>query len=208
MSQPQRDRATKGFRSGKYDVLVATDVAARGLDIEHVSHVINFDIPTTPEAYTHRIGRTGRAGREGQAFTIVSSEDRDAIRAIERRLGNPIERRTVGGFEGESVSTDDSARRGTGKPTSARPQRSRRRRPSAEGSGSSRNGSSRNSSNRNSASSGSSDSTGNSARSRPRVSGSETSKSDNGASENSRTRRRRRRRHLSDSGPDSARPSA
>lgn len=119
MTQPQRDRATKGFRKGEYDILVATDVAARGLDIEHVSHVINFDIPTTPDAYTHRIGRTGRSGRDGQAFTLVSRDDRDAIRAIERKLGSPIERRYVDGFEGENVSSDDSERRQGKKPSGA-----------------------------------------------------------------------------------------
>ncbi len=119
MTQPQRDRATKGFRKGEYNILVATDVAARGLDIDHVSHVINFDIPTTPDAYTHRIGRTGRSGRDGQAFTLVSREDRDFIRAIERKLGSPLERRQVAGFEGETVSSDGSDRRQDKKPSGA-----------------------------------------------------------------------------------------
>jgi ATP-dependent RNA helicase RhlE len=95
MSQGQRDRAMQGFRAGHFDVLVATDIAARGIDVEKVSHVINFDVPNTPDAYTHRIGRTGRAERSGKAYTFASREDHEAVRAIERRLGQPIARRQV-----------------------------------------------------------------------------------------------------------------
>ncbi|HEX5215238.1 MAG TPA: DEAD/DEAH box helicase [Vicinamibacterales bacterium] len=83
MEQKQRDRVMNAFRSGKADVLVATDVAARGLDIEHVSHVINFDIPTAPEVYVHRIGRTGRAGRDGVALTLVDPREQRFLRHIE-----------------------------------------------------------------------------------------------------------------------------
>jgi len=96
MSQGQRERALKGFREGRYKILVATDIAARGLDIAGVSHVVNFDVPNTPDAYTHRIGRTGRSGLTGSAFTFVTSDDAAAIRAIEKRLGTPIERRRAG----------------------------------------------------------------------------------------------------------------
>lgn len=92
MSQSQRDRAMNGFREGRYDVLVATDIAARGIDVANISHVINFDVPNTPDAYTHRIGRTGRAERRGKAFTFAGNEDRQAVRDIERRLGAPITR--------------------------------------------------------------------------------------------------------------------
>ena len=99
MSQGQRDRAMNGFRAGRFDVLVATDIAARGIDVAHVSHVINFDVPNTPEAYTHRIGRTGRAERSGQAYTFVTDEDVGMVRAIERALGKPITRRHLAGFE-------------------------------------------------------------------------------------------------------------
>jgi ATP-dependent RNA helicase RhlE len=99
MSQPQRERAMRGFREGKFDVLVATDIAARGIDVANVSHVINFDVPDTPDAYTHRIGRTGRAERSGKAFTLVCGEDRAAVRDIERKLGKPIPRREAPGFE-------------------------------------------------------------------------------------------------------------
>jgi ATP-dependent RNA helicase RhlE len=92
MSQAQRDRAMTGFREGRFDVLVATDIAARGIDVANISHVINFDVPNTPDAYTHRIGRTGRAERRGKAFTFAGDEDRQAVRDIERRLGAPIRR--------------------------------------------------------------------------------------------------------------------
>ena len=87
MSQAQRDRAMSGFRERQFDILVATDIAARGIDVERVSHVINFDVPNTPEAYTHRIGRTGRSEASGKACTFVTSEDRDWVRATERMIG-------------------------------------------------------------------------------------------------------------------------
>jgi ATP-dependent RNA helicase DeaD len=83
MEQRQRDRVMQAFRSGRADVLVATDVAARGLDIEHVSHVFNYDIPTSPEVYVHRIGRTGRIGREGVAITLVDPREQRMLRNIE-----------------------------------------------------------------------------------------------------------------------------
>jgi superfamily II DNA/RNA helicase len=99
MSQGQRDRAMKGFRGGSYDILVATDIAARGIDVSGISHVINFDVPNTPEAYTHRIGRTGRSGREGKAYTFVTADDRAWIRATERMIGSAIHQQEVDGFE-------------------------------------------------------------------------------------------------------------
>jgi len=104
MSQPQRERALKGFREGRFEVLVATDIAARGLDIAGVSHVVNFDVPNTPDAYTHRIGRTGRSEQTGNAFTFVTSADSAAVRAIERRLGSSIERRRISDGTGKSQS--------------------------------------------------------------------------------------------------------
>jgi ATP-dependent RNA helicase RhlE len=103
MSQGQRDRAMQGFRGNRFDILVATDIAARGIDVSGVSHVINFDVPSTPEAYTHRIGRTGRSENEGKACTFVTGEDASWVRATERMIGAPIERRDVEGFEGESL---------------------------------------------------------------------------------------------------------
>jgi ATP-dependent RNA helicase RhlE len=99
LSQNRRKQALDGFRDGKYDFLVATDIAARGIDVSQITHVINFDIPNTPEAYTHRIGRTGRAARTGDAFTLVTPQDNDMVRQIERRLGRPIERRKLESFD-------------------------------------------------------------------------------------------------------------
>lgn len=98
-SQNQRLQALGGFKSGKFQVMVATDIAARGLDIETVSHVINYDVPDTTDAYIHRIGRTGRAEREGDAFTIVTPEDNPMVRDIERVLGQSIERRKLEDFD-------------------------------------------------------------------------------------------------------------
>ena len=95
LNQTQRDRVMKRFRDGTADLLIATDVAARGLDVEHVSHVINYDIPQTPEVYVHRIGRTGRAGREGTAVTLVQPREQFLLRGIERVVGRPIERARV-----------------------------------------------------------------------------------------------------------------
>ena len=97
-SQGQRQKALDSFRTGKVQLLVATDIAARGLDIEAVSHVINYDIPDTADAYIHRVGRTGRAERAGAALTLVTCDDRATVRDIERALGEPISVRTVAGF--------------------------------------------------------------------------------------------------------------
>jgi len=109
MSQNQRQAAINGFRDGKYDILVATDIAARGIDVKDISHVINFDMPDTVDAYTHRIGRTGRAHRTGEALTFVTRGDEPLVRAIEKVLGKRIERRRLpgfnyGGFASESQS--------------------------------------------------------------------------------------------------------
>ena len=95
LNQAQRDRVMKKFRDGTADLLIATDVAARGLDVEHVSHVINYDIPQTPEVYVHRIGRTGRAGREGTAITLAQPREQFLLRGIEREVRQPIERAPV-----------------------------------------------------------------------------------------------------------------
>jgi ATP-dependent RNA helicase RhlE len=98
MSQGQRQRAMQGFRDGTYDVLVATDIAARGIDVAKVSHVINYDLPNTPDAYTHRIGRTGRAEQQGKACTFVTDEDWDGVKDIERKLGMAIPRVHLDGY--------------------------------------------------------------------------------------------------------------
>jgi ATP-dependent RNA helicase DeaD len=95
MNQAQRDRVMQSFRSGKTELLVATDVAARGLDIPHVSHVMNYDVPSSPEAYVHRIGRTGRAGRVGEAITLVEPRERWLLQNVERLTKSKIEMATL-----------------------------------------------------------------------------------------------------------------
>ena len=99
LSQNKRQAALDGFRDGSFQILVATDIAARGIDVTRVSHVINYDIPSTPEAYIHRIGRTGRATRSGEAFTFVTDDDRDKIRAISQIIDSEIEQRTLPSFD-------------------------------------------------------------------------------------------------------------
>jgi ATP-dependent RNA helicase RhlE len=133
MTQAQRDRAMSGFRTRRFDILVATDIAARGIDVSGVSYVINYDVPNTPEAYTHRIGRTGRSELEGKACTFVTGEDWSWVRATERMIGDPIPRRQVERFtEAESSRKAQPARaqtaRGRGR---ARDAKSGRRRPSS-----------------------------------------------------------------------------
>lgn len=100
-SQAQRTDALAGFRSGRYQVLAATDIVARGIDVEALEHVVNFDVPVTPEDYIHRVGRTARAGATGEAYTFVSPEEEPGVRAIERAIKRKIERRTLEGFAPE-----------------------------------------------------------------------------------------------------------
>ena len=107
LSQNKRQKALDGFKRGDFHVLVATDIAARGIDVSRVSHVINYDIPDTPEAYTHRIGRTGRAERTGEAFTFVTPDDESSVRAIERSLGEKIGRVKVDTFVYEDAKKSD-----------------------------------------------------------------------------------------------------
>jgi ATP-dependent RNA helicase RhlE len=98
-SQKQRTDALEGFRDGRYQVLAATDIVARGIDVEALDHVVNFDVPGQVEDYIHRVGRTARADAVGEAYTLVSPEEELEVRAIERALGHPIERRTLEGFD-------------------------------------------------------------------------------------------------------------
>jgi len=98
-TQGQRQRALKGFKSGAYQIMVATDIAARGLDVDNISHVINFDMPDTADAYIHRIGRTGRAKRTGKAFTFVTSDDDEMIRKLERIMKQKLNRNFIEGFD-------------------------------------------------------------------------------------------------------------
>ena len=99
MTQSQRQQAITGFRKGRYDVLVATDIAARGIDVSQISHVVNFDMPDTVDAYTHRIGRTGRADNLGEAFTFAIRGDGLMVKQIEKTLGTRLERRRLPEFE-------------------------------------------------------------------------------------------------------------
>jgi len=98
-TQGQRTQALSGFREGQYRILVATDIAARGLDVENISHVINYDMPDTADAYIHRIGRTGRAERTGDAFTLTTPEDDAMVRVLEKIMNRPLIHRTLDGFD-------------------------------------------------------------------------------------------------------------
>ncbi|MCB0155577.1 MAG: DEAD/DEAH box helicase [Anaerolineae bacterium] len=134
MSQNKRQAAINGFRDGKYDLLVATDIAARGIDISEISHVINFDMPDTADAYTHRIGRTGRAEEIGDAFTFAVQEDAPMVREIEKVLGSKIERRRLPDFDYGNFSPETqfqqsfSTNNGSTRPAPASRQRSPNRR--------------------------------------------------------------------------------
>jgi ATP-dependent RNA helicase RhlE len=99
LSQNRRQEAMDSFRSGRVRVLVATDIAARGIDVSQISHVVNFDMPDTADAYTHRIGRTGRMARRGLALSLVTRDDKQMVRTIERLLGRSLEQRRLAGFE-------------------------------------------------------------------------------------------------------------
>lgn len=112
-SQPQREAALREFSDGRARVLVATDIAARGLDVDSVSHVINYDVPAAPEDYVHRVGRTGRAGNQGKAITIVAPVDELSMRAIERLTGQSVKRVVPEGFGG-TRTTAPSAKPFTG----------------------------------------------------------------------------------------------
>jgi ATP-dependent RNA helicase RhlE len=98
-SQAQRTEALEGFKSGRYKCLVATDIVARGIDVEQLEHVVNFDVPHLPEDYIHRVGRTARAEATGDAFTLVSPEEEQDLAAIERAIGKRLPRVVVPGFD-------------------------------------------------------------------------------------------------------------
>ncbi len=107
-SQNARTRALAGFRTGAIDTLIATDIAARGLDVDGISHVVNFDLPNVPEDYVHRIGRTARAGKSGHAISLAAPEEHTQLAAIERLVGTPIRRQHIAGF---TPATDAAERR-------------------------------------------------------------------------------------------------
>jgi ATP-dependent RNA helicase RhlE len=126
LTQPQRNKAMEAFRQGQYQVLVATNIAARGLDVEHITHVISFDVPTIPDDYVHRIGRTARAGAEGDAWVLVSPAEERSLAQIERQIGQRLPRVTLPDFDykiaGERASEPERRPRQRG---GARPRRSR-----------------------------------------------------------------------------------
>jgi ATP-dependent RNA helicase RhlE len=127
-SQSQRIRALGDFKSGKVDVLVATDIAARGIDIDALPHVVNYELPTVPADYVHRIGRTGRAGIDGHALSLVCVDETDLLRDIERILRTPIAEEIVPGFEPDRTARREPIRlRSDGGPSRSGPPASRRR---------------------------------------------------------------------------------
>jgi ATP-dependent RNA helicase RhlE len=111
-TQQEREHALRGFRDGRFEVLVATDIASRGLDIRDVSHVINFDVPQHPEDYVHRIGRTGRAQALGDALTLIVAEDALHLHAIERFVGQKISRVRLEDFDYQYSALFDEGKRG------------------------------------------------------------------------------------------------
>jgi ATP-dependent RNA helicase RhlE len=130
LTQPQRNRAMDGFRRGDFQVLVATNIAARGIDVDHITHVISFDVPTVPDDYIHRIGRTARMEAEGDAFMLVSPAEEKSLVQIERHIGQRLPRITLPDFDYAKARVDSGGtgqrRSGNGQPS--RPPRSRRRR--------------------------------------------------------------------------------
>jgi len=123
MSQNQRQNALAGFRDGTFKVLVATDIAARGIDISRVARVVNFDLPSTAEAYTHRIGRTGRAERNGQAISFMCYDDQAMVKAIERLQDKNIKRISVDGFAMEEAGEQEQKQPGRPGRTQRKPQK-------------------------------------------------------------------------------------
>jgi len=128
-SQEDRIAALEGFRSGRFPVLIATDVAARGLDVSGISHVINFDVPHSSEDYIHRAGRTARAGATGDVITFVSPDEEERLAEIERSLAIRLPRSDFEGFTSKAVSPDST--RQPARPAGQAPRRRRRRRSSA-----------------------------------------------------------------------------
>ena len=143
-SQSQRQQALDGFKRGRHRVLVATDIVARGIDVDGISHVINFDLPNVPEDYVHRIGRTARAGKSGTAFSLFAPEEHDQLRDIEKTIGAVIGTEDHEGFAYTDPPVPDPGARRYRQPSSSRqtpgqrpqgPSRWRRRRRRMHGGG-------------------------------------------------------------------------
>jgi len=134
LTQPQRNRAMEGFRRGDFQILVATNLAARGLDVDHITHVISYDVPSVPDDYIHRIGRTARRQNEGDAFVLVSPPEERLLQRIERQIGQRLPRETLPDFDYGAVGAA-VARPGDGRGVSdgERPKRRRRRGGSGQG---------------------------------------------------------------------------
>ncbi len=125
LAQNKRDKVMKNFRTGKFDVLVATDLASRGIDVADISHIVNYDIPEDPEAYVHRVGRTARMGAKGKAFTFVSKEQGGELTKIESLINMIIPQATLEGFEPRPTPSDwtegkPSADAAPGRPVASR----------------------------------------------------------------------------------------
>lgn len=115
LTQPQRNRAMEGFRRGDYQVMVATNIAARGLDVDHITHVISFDVPSVPDDYIHRIGRTARMEAEGDAFVLVSPAEEKSLARIERQMGQRLPRVTLPDFDYTPSGRSEPPRRSQGR---------------------------------------------------------------------------------------------
>jgi ATP-dependent RNA helicase RhlE len=133
MTQNRRQAAIDGFRGNTYDILVATDVASRGIDVAGIAHVINFDVPDTADAYTHRVGRTGRVDQTGEALTLAQPEDEPIVRQIERVLGQPIERRRLEHFNYGDFNPDSRPRSSHAPSVARRPSNGNGHRPGNHG---------------------------------------------------------------------------
>jgi ATP-dependent RNA helicase RhlE len=131
MTQNRRQAAIDGFRGNTYDILVATDVASRGIDVAGIAHVINYDMPDTADAYTHRVGRTGRVDKTGEALTLAQPEDEPIVRQIERVLGQPLERRRLQEFNYGGFNPESRPNNGHGPSAARRPSNGNGHRPSA-----------------------------------------------------------------------------
>lgn len=137
LTQPQRNRAMEGFRRGDFQILVATNIAARGLDVDHITHVISFDVPNVPDDYIHRVGRTARAEAEGDAFILVAPGEEKCLAAIERQIGQRLPRVTLPDFDysqqggtmrgGQQGSRRQGSGSGQGRSSSPRPKSSNSR---------------------------------------------------------------------------------